>query len=328
MKRFFIIISLIFLNNFFYGQSVRIAAVLDTNIIGFADQTMLRIQIQPERNSMVLFPQFEDTIGDGIEIVEEYKVDTINQKPFTLEKSYLITSFVDSIRDIPQLPVIVDLDTFLTNKLKILIIPLNVDFLTILTVSAISAVDSSHLAIIYDIKKPLDAPLTFREFWLRYGKWILLALIILIIVAIVFWIIKRKMNNKPVKLLEKPQIPAHIIALKKLNKLKNKKIFHQDNTKEFYTELTLIIRAYIEQRFRIPALENTSTEILNNFDAMRIINSEQFEELKTILNMADLAKFAKYKPQQNTNESNFDLAHDFVDKTKIISKPTSNSINK
>ena len=314
MKRFFLTILVLILYNSFYGQSVKIAAVLDTNIIEFADQTMFRIQIQPGRNTEVLFPKFKDTIGDGIEIVEYYEVDTINQNPFTLEKSFLITSFVDSIRNIPALPIIVDLDTLWTNQLQILVTSLDIDSATLATI------DTNQFIPIFDIKKPFDAPFTFREFWERFGKWILIGLLVLLIIRVVLWQIKKLLDKKAERIFEKPKTPAHILAFKELNKLKNKKIFHQKNTKEFYTELTLIVRTYIEQRFKIPALENTSNEILTNFDTLRILNIEQFDELRILLNVADLAKFAKYKPLQNTNESNFDLAYSFVDKTKLMVK--------
>lgn len=311
MKKHTLILLLTIISIQLLGQTVNLRAVLDTNVIGFADQTVLRLQVQSKMNTEIFFPEIKDTISDEVEIVEDLGIDTVSITPFVIEKSYLITSFEDSIRNIRSLLVIVNRDSLWTNKLKILVVPLDVDS------TLIASLDTTQVIPIFDIKQPFDAPFTFQEFWLRFGKWILLGLGILLVIGIIIWIINRKLKNKPIVILEKPKEPAHIIAFRRLNELKKDEVFHQDNTKEYYSELTDIVRTYIEQRFRISALENTSTELLKSFDHTKLITNEQFDLLRLLLNTADMAKFAKYKPLQNTNEDNFDLAYKFVDTTKI-----------
>ncbi|MBN2890465.1 MAG: hypothetical protein JXL97_01230 [Bacteroidales bacterium] len=313
MNRKFILIGTILLFSVqLFSQKISIRAIVDTNIIEFANQTTLRIQVQADKSNNLFFPQFKDTIGDGVEFVEEFPVDTINENPFTVEKAYTITSFKDSIRTIPQLPVIVNTDTIWTHQIQILVTPLNIDS------SFVADLDTTQIIPIFGIKKPMDAPFTFKEFWLRFGRWILLALGIIALITVLYWVLYRIIKNQPIKILEKPKEPAHIIAFRKLEELKNKKIFEQENSKEYYSELTGILKTYIEHRFRIAAVEQTSTEILNSFNHIKLIDIEQFDALRAILNTADLAKFAKYNPLQNINETNFDLTYKFVDKTKIV----------
>ncbi len=314
MKRLFFIFFILITTVQLYGQT-SVNTVVDTNIIEFGNQTKLRIQMQVAENQNIIFPRFKDTIGDGIDFVEEMPLDTISQKPFTLEKTYVIAGFKDSIRTIPALPVLVDTDTVWSSVTKILVQPLYIDSATM------AKVDTTHLFKIFDIdiNPPMDKKMTFKEFWIRFGRWITLALGIILVLAAIFWFAYRAYKNKPIKILEKPKEPAHLIAFRQLEDLKNKKIFATEKSKEFYSELTGILRLYIEYRFSLPALENTSTEILDNFDQNKeLIDNEQFEALRTILETADLAKFAKYKQLQNVNEANFELTYNFVEKTKLV----------
>ncbi len=313
-----IIISFLFVN--LNAQIVTIRAYLDTNIIEFANQTVLKIDVKIPEKSTVIFPLFQDTISDGVEIVKEIGIDTISNNPFELEMSYQITSFKDSVRNIVPLPVIINNDTFYSNPLQILVMPLQVDS------AFIAKIDTNQTIPIFDIKPPYDAPFTFKEFWLRFGRWILIGILLLGIAILIVWLISRYMKNKPIKLLEKPAIPAHITAFKKLQELKDKKIFGMEHSKEYYSELTEILRTYIELRFRIPALENTTGEIMLNFERTKLLDNELFNSLKMLLTTADMAKFAKYKAQQDINEKNFEMVYNFVDLTKIELKPE-NTVN-
>ncbi len=321
MKRlsYTLLIIIIFSAN----TNAQIKAYLDTNIIGFADQTVLHLQVTAKQGDNVLFPKFKgDSIADFVEIVESLPVDTLSQSPFILDKRYVITSFEDSIRQIPPISVLVNKDTFYTNPLKLYVTSLQMDS------TELAEIDTTQMIPVFDIKPPMSVKFTFAEFWIRFGRWIVLALVILGLIALVIWLIIRYKNNQPIKILEKPAEPAHIIALRRLNELKEKKLDQQNKIKEFYSELTDIIRTYIEQRFRIPALERTSGEIMKSFESARILNDDEVKLLNEILFVADLAKFAKHKPTPDINANNLQKAFDFVEKTKqIIEQNTENQEN-
>jgi F0F1-type ATP synthase assembly protein I len=169
-------------------------------------------------------------------------------------------------------------------------------------------------ADIKEIKAPYDAPFNWKK-WLMYGLIILLVLG-LIIAAII--LIKRR-KQKPVDNLTrpKPKRPAHEIALEKLEELRQKKLWQGDRTKQFYIELSDITREYIEFRFDVLALEMTSDEAIS---ALKQDGLEELQlaQLKKLLQMSDLAKFAKYTPVGNENEQCFEIAKVFVSGTMVM----------
>jgi len=321
MNKLVTIILFFLIFNIGKAQNTQVVAFVDTNVIEFANQTTLRLQVQTEANSEVFFPIYEDTITKNIEIVEQYNVKELNSSPLVVEKSFLITSFEDSLHTIPSFPIIVNNDTLFTNTVQLFVVPFYIDS------TKVSEIDTSQAIPIFEIKLPLDAPLTFKEFWLRFGTAIIILLIIAILIPVIIWLVKKYKSNEPIRIIKKPTEPAHIIAFRNLKKLKAKKLHEQEKIKEYYSELTEIIRTYIEQRYNIQALERTSLEILEDFEAARILDFELFGDLQKLLNLADLAKFAKYVPSTNINKQNFDLVYKFVNKTKIIVK-TDSTTNK
>ena len=115
---------------------------------------------------------------------------------------------------------------------------------------------------------------------------------------------------------EKPKEPAHIIAFRELDQLKQKKLWQDGKVKLYYSELTRIIREYIERRFDISAMEETSEEILAEFKNQKLDKSLYFELLRQLLVKADLVKFAKDEPLPDENESYFKHAYSFVEHSK------------
>jgi hypothetical protein len=113
--------------------------------------------------------------------------------------------------------------------------------------------------------------------------------------------------------------PAHVIALRELEKLKAEKLWQNGETKKYYTRLTEILRRYLEDRFGVFSLELTTSETLEALIKTGFRKDESYNRLKSVLNEADLVKFAKYKPEPSENEQAFDNSRDFVDATKITS---------
>lgn len=305
-----ILLNLLFFIVPFVSYS-QVRAFLDTNVIGFADQTVLHLQVKTNKNTPVAFPEFRgDSLFDYVEIVKYLPVDTVNLNPFTLEKKYIITSFKDSIRNIIPIPILVGKDTIYTNPLRFYVVPLKMDS------SEVAKLDTTQMIPVFDIKNVYDVKFTFKEFWLRFGRWILLALIFIALIGVIVWLIIRYKNNKPIRILEKPSEPAHLIALRRLAELKEKKLFENDKIKEFYSELIDILRTYIEHRFGIYAMERTSAEIIADFEIRKILEKDKLNNLKSLLMISDLAKFAKHKPTSDIGEHNFDEVKYFVEQTK------------
>ena len=172
-----------------------------------------------------------------------------------------------------------------------------------------------------DIKTIISAPVTFREVL----PWALGSIALaLVITALLLYLRRRKTVEKPATIWEKPDIPAHIAAISSLEKLKARKLWQQGKIKEYHSELTDILRHYIEKRFNINAMEMTSSEVMESFRSEQI-SKESEEILRECLQLADLVKFAKHAPGGQENEKSLESAFEFVNLTRVREEETKNS---
>ena len=318
IKRIYLILFLLLIVSEIFSQKI----ILDTNQIVIGDTVRIRIQIDINKGRDIIFPVFEDYfIVPELEISSQ-KIDTINDGK-TLEMSLLLQAFPDSsiIVDIPPVGILVNSDTLYTNSLRLSLL----DFIP--DSAFISKIDTSQILKIADIKKPIEAPLTFKEFWELYGKIIVAILFFVLLIGGIIWFIIRNKQEKPIFATQKPKIPAHIIAIEKLDELTEKRLPEKEKLKEYYTELTVILRNYIEKTYSIPAMEYTSEQIIYALSYLNKDNPESVKTLKPILSIADLVKFAKTKPLQNENDLNIGNAYLYIEQTKPEEKKTENDID-
>ena len=288
-----------------FSQNPNVSVNLDTNAILIGDQVNLNIQFLSPKQYNVLWPDIKDTLTANIEIVERTPIDTVysdNNDNIILSQKLTLTSFDTGNYILPQMefryhaPDDTIQNVILSESLMLKVNTINVD-----TTKAIKP-----------IKAPLEAPYTFKEIypWVLGGIGIIAAIIFLI-----YYLRKRKKNEPVFKLKPKPKIPAHVIALDELDKLRRKKLWQTGNVKGFYTDLTDIVRIYIEGRFGIDAMEMTTFEIKANIKNVDQIPKENKEKLYNTLVLADLVKFAKEKPLPDDNESSMNISENFVRKT-------------
>ena len=176
----------------------------------------------------------------------------------------------------------------------------------------------TNLAI-KDIKAPLQAPLTWKEigFFIGIG-----AAVLALLAGIIYLIyrLSRKKRQPTGGKREKPEEPAHIIALRALEELRLKKLWQEGRHKEYYSELSDILRNYMYNRWDIPAMEMVSDEVL---EALEQLHTEKalLNQLRTSLRTADSVKFAKACPLPDENSQAFQAVYDFVTATKAEDKP-------
>ncbi|HWP81348.1 MAG TPA: LPXTG cell wall anchor domain-containing protein [Bacteroidota bacterium] len=161
-------------------------------------------------------------------------------------------------------------------------------------------------ADIRDIKPPLDAPWLFED----YLPYLIILGLILLGVLAYFYFRKRRKSVQP-ETAAKPPIPPHTLALIQLRDLEDKRLWQQGKVKEYYSEVTEIIRRFFDGRFGIPALELTSDEVLQH---MKKIAEAQhlFKQLQSFFTTADLVKFAKYEPTPAEHENELKIAYEIV----------------
>ena len=142
------------------------------------------------------------------------------------------------------------------------------------------------------------------------------ALVIIGVAYLIFRYIKYRKENKD--FFGKPIVkdPAHIVALRELENIRNQKLWQEGKDKQYYTAITDTLREYIEERFNVNAMEKTSTEIIDSLKE-KDIDKKSFNELDELFKYSDLVKFAKFKPQAAENEEAIIVAVRFVNTTFV-----------
>jgi hypothetical protein len=156
--------------------------------------------------------------------------------------------------------------------------------------------------------------------WLDYWKYIAIVLLWGCIGFGLWWWKERK-KPKSVVIERVIEIPAHEIALKKMEQLRNKQLPQKGELKEYYSELTFIFREYLEKRYQIPALESTTDEIIRDLRNTSFSKNAE-KSLIEVLEWADMAKFAKATPP----ESFHDLAWQNTKAMIELMVPTENRV--
>lgn len=300
-------LTLFFVQSFLLKAQVSLTASMDTNMLLIGDQTKFTLEANVPKGYQVNFPLFTDTLINKLEIVEILPIDTIiENESWKIKHQYLVTSFDSGWYAIPPFPLSFVNDKGVSLRDTLWTKPLYFGVVTM-------PLDTTNTDAIADIKKQAEAPITFREIM----PFLLIAmgsLLFLILAWLVYkkWIRKEKIFVKK----EKPKDPAHIIAFKSLDALKQEKLWEKGQNKAFYSALTDIIRTYIYDRYGMGAMEMTTDEIQNEFFNNKLIDKELVKELYAILVNADFVKFAKATTLSVENENALKFAYDFVIKTK------------
>lgn len=295
-----------------YAQNVTINATIDSTVIWVGEQTALTFEVTQPNDVRIQFPIFSDNIPGGLEIAEPLKVDSVeSQENLIVKHKYIVTAFEDSLLYIPSFPFIVnEQDTIWSKSLSLKIVqPFKIDL---------------ENQTITDIKPVLTPPFN----WIGLLKIVLLVLFIIALIIGVFILIRKYIQKKPIieTVDVEPERPAHIIAFEKLEKIRNEKLWQRGRLKEYYTELTDVLRVYIGRVFEMNSMEMTSEEILGCLAFLRRDQKDIYNKLASILETADLVKFAKWVPSSDESELCLKNAFLFVENTKIEEEIESNEV--
>lgn len=287
------------------AQKIKATASLDSAKILIGDQVKLFLEIDHPKDVDVQFPTVSDTILDLIEIISRSGIDTFeldDEKYMKQIQAYTITSFDSGAYRIPPQWFTFEIDGELDST------PSNGVWLQVFSME----IDTTKGPT--DIKMPYGAPLTLKE----VTPYILGVILIGAIIFFLLYSIKRKKNNKPIFARpQKPKEPAHIVAIRELDRIKSEKVWQKGKTKQYYSEVTDTLRTYIEERFEIRAMEQTSDETIESFRVQKgLISDKNFGNLSQILKLADLVKFAKYQPLPDDDNLSLVNAYFFVNDTK------------
>jgi hypothetical protein len=249
----------------------------------------------------VAFPRLADTLSGKIEIIRKSKIDTTRgpDGKTVLNQDLLITVFDTGLIEIPPQPFALQ-----TGQLKD----------TLFTRAVLLRISSLPLdTTIRDIKANLRTPVNAQELFPYFLGLLALALLVITIIYIVRKI-RRKDNKASVYV---PAEPAEVVALRQLEQLRVEKPWIQKPVKMYYINLTDILRHYMERRYHIMALEQTTDEILQDLKKTGC-KPGNFEQIASILKLADLVKFAKLIPDEYENGIQVEEAIVFVKNTTPV----------
>ncbi len=299
-----------------YGQVTAVKANIDSTELLIGNQTILTFEWEQYPKQTVKAPIFSDTIVNFLEIIEKPTIDTtiISEEVSKINIKYRITSFEDTLIYIRPMPFVVGKDTIWSNPLSLKIIqPFKID------------TENGDMA---DIKPIYNPPFD----WKNFIKQTVLIILIILLLVLLFILIKKYLIKRPkreiIKTISTPTLSAYEEAINNLQDLEKRKLWQHQRTKEYHTELTDILRIYIEKTFVIHCMEMTSDEILHALSTLKREQKEIFTTLKNILTLADLVKFAKWTPEMGENEKSLKMAYRFVEETNPKEKEENSTLER
>jgi hypothetical protein len=258
-------------------------------------------------------PVLDKQLIPGIEIVDRTIVDTmlLNDGRVQYDQYLTLTSFEDSLFYIEPLAFVRGDDTVWSESLM-------------LNVIQPFEVDSADLAIT-DIKGVYKAPI----WWWGIIRWVLLALALAGLCVGAYYLIgylqSRTSKQDDETAATEPLRPAEEVALEKLDLIREQKIWQTGQIKEYHTQLTDVVREYIARRFEVSSTEQTSDETLRAMRPLLSDKKELYEQLRKMLTLADLVKFAKWTTTPDENELSLRSAYTFVKETTPVEEEPQNS---
>ena len=260
-----------------YGQ---VSSSIDSTAIKIGAELFYKIQVKADTTALVVFS--EEQTFQPLEMINSYAIDTTKKEGYyQLTKTYGLTQFDSGVYTIPKQKIIIGDNVFFTDSLQVQVNTVVVD---------------TTKQKLFDIK-----PLVQVE-KKRSGVWNVLGIILLIsllISGLLYWFIWRK---KPLTEAEKiAALPPYERAKRALEKLDEERYFENEEIKTYYSDLTLILRQYLDEKVYEQSLESTTDELVSRLQILEAANQitlskDTIRNIETILKRADLVKFAKSKP--------------------------------
>lgn len=262
--------------------------------------------MQVEEGTVLGYAQLGDTLMTNVRVVSPWTVDTVKvskqkkgmPKLYDIRSSVVITSFDEGNYILPPLAVlrmskdqVVDTLVFDPQRFEVRSMP----------------IDTATFEV-HDIKGQIRYPVTFKE----VAPWIAAGLVLIGLIWLAVWLIMRYRRNHDPEFMHKD--PAHIVALRKLDKYRGNAMWAPEKQKAFYSGVTDALREYISERYGVGAMEMTTAELFKDLKETDV-PKELAAELKELFERADFVKFAKFTASDEDNASVLPVAVKFVTST-------------
>ena len=239
----------------------------------------LTIKTDVDTSSKVKFPEAKNF--GALEVIHSYKIDTVrNGARYELIKKYGLTQFDSGKYTIQRIPVLINGKPFFSDSIKVEVNDIQVDTLK---------------QKMYDIKDIAEVESPIGTWWI----YILIFFAIGIASYFIYQFIKKRQNQPKAEVIVFKSPIEKATTL--LQQLEIKELWQKGEIKDYYSELTDIARNYIEEEINIPAMESTTSELIDGLrkaakQKKLKLSNETVENLEKVLKQADLVKFAKVKP--------------------------------
>ncbi len=300
---------LLFISANVFSQENTVNAAVDTTSILIGDQVIYKITVETNPSNLVVFPEGETF--NPMEVVESLSADTIRAEDrFRLIKEYALTQFDSGSYTIPRQQILINDTPFYTDSLRIEVNDVVVD---------------TTKQKMYSIKPAMEIPSGFSV-----PLWVWLLLAVLILAALIFYLLRRRKKKKEAE----KRLPPYERALFELQQLDQSHLLENRQTKEYYSKLTEAVRRYLEDEVHLRAMESTTSELIHDLELKMDrgelrLSRETIDELKVILQRADLAKFANSRPDIITAKGDRSkIEHVIIDTKAAIPEPTEEELLK
>ena len=260
-----------------YGQ---VSSSIDSTAIKIGAELFYKIQVKADTTALVVFS--EEQTFQPLEMINSYAIDTTKKEGYyQLTKTYGLTQFDSGVYTIPKQKIIIGDKIFFTDSLEVQVNPVVVD---------------TTKQKLFDIKPLIQVEKKRSGIWNILG---IILIISLLIGGVLYWFFWRK---KPLTEAEKiAALPPYERAKLALEKLDEDHYFENEEIKTYYSDLTLILRQYLDEKVYEQSLESTTDELITRLNTLKAANQiklskETILNIETILKRADLVKFAKSKP--------------------------------
>ncbi|MCM1369781.1 MAG: BatD family protein [Candidatus Amulumruptor caecigallinarius] len=288
-----------------------VKAKLDSVNILMGRMATLTLTVDMDKNAGGSFPIFSQlrengiipVCNDSVELRAPSKIDTVvNGNSMTVTYHVPVQSFDSGYYKLPEFIFVSGKDSVKSNSLALKVYPVVAQADTPIDDYA-GVADPAEKSVFDNIPD-----------WLYNYWWIFL--IVILFAGVGLYLLKKYRKDKTL-FSSKPEPDAYEVAANALAALKGKKLWEQGMEKEYFTELTEILRVYLFKRFGINAMEMTSREILRSLSENKELKDKR-NYFRQILNMADFVKFAKVRPLPADNIEAYDNAVKFVEETKPV----------
>ena len=310
MKRFFILLLAIvaaFSTSSLLAQ-VTVEARIDSLQMLVGEQTGITLDVSCDAKANVEMPVLQrgQQLAPGVELVEMTAADTTkldDGRRMQVSRKYIVTAWDSSFYYIPPMKVRVNGKDYETKNLALKVYTLDVD--------------TVHVDQFFGPKDVMNAPFS----WDDWKPVIWCFILFLLLCGCIGYLVHALRTGKPlIRIIRrKRKEPAHKVALNEIERIKTERTWAQEDSKEYYTQLTDTLRTYIQERYGFSAMEMTSGEIIERLTQEN--DEEALTELRELFQTADLVKFAKWTTLINENDANLMTALEYINQTKQEEDP-------